>query len=188
MEQFTDPALLLLLLLLVVELGLLLAGQAGTRQRRYLGQSSHSGRHHAPPHHPGHVGDAVVDVLHGAVDTQHVGQIVLIEAQHALQCGHGILGTVGSSGQFPASGPTVGPSDRRLAPAPSIPHIVPHHRLPVPPLQSPPLSHFIISEIRANTPIIPAISTGGSPSQSGFMGDITSSIVIPGVVNILIVS
>ena len=163
MEKFTDPALLLLLLLLV-DLWLLLAREADSRQRRYLGQSPHSGRHHAPSHHPGHVGDAVVDVLDGAIDAQHVGQIVLIDAQHALQGGHGILGTVRSSGQFAAPGSTVGPRDRGLTPAPAIPHIVPHHRLSVSPLQSSPLSHFIISQITANTPIIPAISAGGGSS------------------------
>ena len=164
-EKFADPALLLLLLLLLlVELWLGLAGQTDSREGRHLGQSPDSGRHHAAPHHPGHVGDAVVDVLDGAIDAQHVGEVVLVDAQHPLQGGHGILGTVRSSGQFAAPGSTVGPRDRGLTPAPAIPHIVPHHRLSVSPLQSSPLSHFIISQITANTPIIPAISAGGGSS------------------------
>ena len=66
MEKFADPTLLmrLLLLLLLQELLLLLAGETNSRQGGHLGQSPHSGRHHAPAHQPGHVGDAVVDVLH----------------------------------------------------------------------------------------------------------------------------
>ena len=173
MEQFADPALLIwLLLLLLLEdlLLMLLPRQTHSWQGRYLGQSPYSRGDHAASHQAGHVGNAVVDVLHGAIDAQHVGEIILIDAQHPLQCGHGILGTMRSFGQFPPPSPgpspshTVSPIDIGLAPATTIPHVIPHHRLSVPSLQSPGLSQLIISEIRANTPIIPAISTRCSSS------------------------
>ena len=93
MEEFTDPALLSWLLLLLL---LLLARNRDGRNWRDLWESPYSGGHHAVAHHAGHVGDTVVDVGHGAIHTQHIGQVVLVDAQHSLQGGHGVHGSVWS--------------------------------------------------------------------------------------------